>query len=253
MKRFEGQIVIVTGAGQGIGFAIAEKFAKEGATVIATGRTLSKVEKTAQLLEDYDVVPWSMDCGIEEDWKKLIAHVKETYGALDVLVNNAGIEIGKDILAMTFEEFQKVESCNVDSVFLGMKYAHGVLKKGENASIVNISSVGAIKTGPATGNDGSYAATKAAVNQLSYHAAYHFAPDRIRVNYIMPAGVKTPLLDDFFANTPNAAETLKALNPLPPHIADPVDIANACAFLASEDARCITGAEIKIDEGMTVA
>lgn len=250
MKRFENKVVVVTGAGQGIGFAITKKFAEEGATVIATGRTFSKVENTANTLKPLKVVPYGMDCGVEEDWKKLVSYIKDNYGALDVLVNNAGIEMSKDILTMTFDEFRKVENCNVDSVFLGMKYCYDVLKKGEDASIINISSVASRKGGLSCGNDGSYSASKAAVNMLAKHAAFNFAKDKIRVNTILPGGVRTAMVDEFFATTPNAEEVLAGMNPLPPHIAEPEAIADATLFLASSQSANTTGTELVIDSGM---
>lgn len=250
MGKFNHKIVAVTGAGQGIGFAVAKKFAEEGATVIAIGRTFRKVQNTADSLKEFDVVPYGMDCSVEAEWKKFVSYVKDNYGMMDVLINNAGIELSKDILTETFEEFQKVENCNVDSVFLGMKYCHEILKKGENASIVNISSVASKKAGPACGNDGSYSASKAAVNMLSKHAAYTFAKDRIRVNSILPGGVRTAMVDDFFANTPNAEEVLAGMNPLPPHIAEPDAIAKAAAFLAGPESNFTTGAELLVDSGM---
>lgn len=250
MGKFDNKIVIVTGAGQGIGYAITEQFAKEGATVIAIGRTLSKVEHTAELLKDYKVVPYCLDCGIEEQWKEVIQYIKDNYGSLDVLVNCAGIEMSKDILTQTFDEFKDVFKCNVDSIFLGMKYCYEVLKKGENSSIINISSVSSKKTGFNCGNDGSYSASKAAVNLLTRHAAFHFAKDRIRVNAVLPGGVKTAMVDDFLNNTPNAEEVLASMNPLPPHLADTKDIANCVLFLASDESNCTTGSEFIIDCGM---
>lgn len=250
MRTFENKVAVVTGAGQGIGFSITEKFAKAGATVIAIGRTLSKVERTAETLKPLKVIPYGMDCGIEDEWKNLIAYIKKEFGALDILVNNAGIELSKDIKQMTYEEFKQMERCNVDSVFLGMKYCYEVLKKGADSNIVNISSVASRKTGYCCGNDGAYSATKAAVNLLSQHAAFDFAPDHIRVNAILPGGVRTAMVDEFMRTTPNAKEQLAVMNPLAPHIAEPEDIANAVLFVASEESKCMTGAEIVIDSGM---
>lgn len=249
MGAFEGKVVIVTGAGQGIGFAIAKIFAEDGASVIATGRTLSKVERTARELAPLKVIPFSMDCGREEDWIRLTDYISGEFGKLDVLVNNAGIEIGKDILHMTFDEFRSEESCNVDSVFLGMKYCHDLLLKGSNPNIVNISSVASKKSGPTCGNDAGYSSTKAAVNLLTKHAAYTYAPEGIRVNAVLPGGVKTAIVERDLAGMENADEYLASINPLPPHLAEPVDIAEIVYFVANKGA-FMTGTEIIADGGM---
>lgn len=250
MGELNGKVVIVTGGGQGIGFAIVKKFAENGATVIATGRTLSKVEKTAELLKDYDVVPYKMDCGLEQDWIDLTSMVKEKYGALDVLVNNAGIEMGKDIKTMSFDEFRKIESCNVDSVFLGMKYCYELLKGRKDSNIVNISSVASRKSGPSCGNDAGYSASKAAVNLLTKHAAYTFAPDKIRVNAVLPGGVRTPLVDESLKGVEGVEEYLAGLNPLPPHLAQPEELAEVVYFVASSKNSFMTGSEVISDGGM---
>jgi cyclopentanol dehydrogenase len=248
MGTFEGRVVIVTGAGQGIGYAITRKFALEGAVVIATGRTLSKVERTSRELAPLKVVPFGMDCGKEEDWLKLTAFVEGEYGRLDVLVNIAGIEMGKDILHMTIDEFRAEESCNLESVFLGMKHCHDLLLKGENPNIINISSIAARKSGPSCGNDAGYSATKAAVCLLSRHAAYTYAPEGIRVNAILPGGVKTAIVERDLAGMENAEAFLSALNPLPPHLADPDDIAEIAWFVGAKGA-FMTGSEIVADGG----
>ncbi len=250
MGEFDGKVVIVTGGGQGIGFGIVKKFAENGATVIATGRTLSKVERTAEILKDYKVIPYSMDCGVEQDWKDLVAMVREKFGALDVLVNNAGIEIGKTILDMSLEEFKKIESCNIESVFLGMKYCYEILKKGADSNIVNISSVASRRTGASVGNDPAYSASKAAVNQLTVHAAYNFAADQIRVNAVLPGGVMTPLVKESLKGVEGVDEFLASINPLPPHMAQPEQLADVVYFVASNGASFMTGSEVVVDGGM---
>jgi len=250
MSEMDGKVVVVTGGGQGIGFAVVKKFAENGATVIATGRTLSKVEKTAEELKEYDVVPFGMDCGVEEDWQKLVAMIDEKYGKLDVLVNNAGIEFGKDINTMSFDEFRKIENCNVDSVFLGMKYCHDLLKKAEAGNIVNISSVASKKSGPCCGNDAGYSASKAAVNLLTKHAAFTYAPESIRVNAVLPGGIRTPMVDASLEGVEGAEEFLASINPLPPHLGEPEDLASVVYFVASDQPKYMTGSEVMVDGGM---
>ena len=250
MGELSGKVVIVTGGGQGIGFSIVKKFAENGATVIATGRTLSKVERTAETLKEYDVIPYRMDCGSEQDWIDLVSMIREKYGALDVLINNAGIEMGKDIKNMSFDEFRKIESCNVDSVFLGMKYCYELLKGRKDSNIVNISSVASRQSGPSCGNDAGYSASKAAVNLLTKHAAYTFAPDRIRVNAVLPGGVRTPMVDESLKGVEGVEEFLASLNPLPPHLAQPEELAEVVYFVASSRNSFMTGSEVVSDGGM---
>ncbi|MGT2666258.1 SDR family NAD(P)-dependent oxidoreductase [Streptococcus rifensis] len=191
-----------------------------------------------------------MNVGLEEDWKKLIGFVKDNYGYLDVLVNNAGIEMGKDIHAMSFEEFKMMQNCNVDGVFLGSKYAYEVLVKHGDASIINISSVSSKRSGPNCGNDAGYSASKAAVNLLTKHVAYTYAPDGIRVNVILPGGIRTPMVDESLKNVPNATDYLKSINPLPPHLGKVEDIADLVYFVASAENAYMNGAELVSDSEM---
>jgi NAD(P)-dependent dehydrogenase (short-subunit alcohol dehydrogenase family) len=123
------------------------------------------------------------------------------------------------------------------------------MPKGENSSIVNVSSVGGIKEGPGTGNDAGYNASKAAVRNLSKHASYVFASSRIRVNSLHPAGINTEMMQAVLASHPEIKKGLSVKNPLPPHYSETEDVANSILFLASDDARTITGAELVVDNG----
>lgn len=248
MERFKDKVVVVTGAGQGLGKVVAKMFADEGAKVILAGRTASKVENAAAEIGG-SAVPFTMDCGVEADWARLVDFIKSSYGELDYLVNNAAIIMQKDILTMTFEEFKETEHCNLDSVFLGMKYCHEVLKKGVYSAIVNISSVGGLKAGPSTGNDAGYNATKAGVRNLTKHAAYVFAPEAIRVNSVHPSGINTQMRKDVIAAHPELEAAAAATNPIPPYCSEPEEVASVVLFLCDPASRTMTGSEVVIDCG----
>ncbi|NMD44521.1 MAG: SDR family oxidoreductase [Clostridiales bacterium] len=249
MARFDGKVAVVTGAGQGLGFAVAKAFVDEGAKVVLTGRTLSKLENAVEKIGSKNAVAFHMDVGVEEDWKRLVAFIKEKYGEMDYLVNNAAIIKIKNILEITFEEFKEYEHCNQHSVFLGMKYCYEVLKKGCYSAIVNVSSVGGLKAGPGSGNDAGYHATKAAVRNLTKHAAVIFGPDCIRVNSVHPSGINTEMRKAAQKINPTPVEVLKATKALPPYVSEPEEVAAVVLFCCDPVAKTMTGAEITIDCG----
>ena len=248
MSRFKNKIAIVTGAGQGVGYACAEKFIKEGATVIGVGRTKEKLEKAQKELGK-SYVPFTMDVGSIKDWEKLVAFVKKEYGEIDYLVNNAAVILQKDILTTSYEEFKSTVNTNLDSVFLGMKLCYEVIKKGCYSAIVNVSSIGGIKAGPDTGNDAGYNASKAGVRNLTKHASYVFAKDKIRVNSVHPGAIATDMLVRYLKDNPQIEANLAANNPLAPHYSEASEVAECILFLCDPASKPVTGTELVCDCG----
>ena len=152
-----------------------------------------------------------MDCGSEEAWKNLVSFLKSEFGEIDYLVNNAAVILSKDILHLTYEEFKMEQNCDLDSVFLGIQYCYEVIKKDVYSAIVNVSSIGGLKSGPDTENDAGYNATKASVTNLTHHVAGVFAKDCIRINSVHPRAIKTQMLVDYLKMFPNAMEATAIL------------------------------------------
>ncbi len=251
MNRLEGKVAIVTGAGQGLGLAIAELFASEGAKVVGTGHHVEKVEKAFALLKEknLDVTAMQQDVSSEEDWKRVIVSTVEKYGKIDILVNNAAIMAMKSLADCSVDEFMNVFKTNTLGAFLGIKYAYTEMEKNGSGSIVNIDSIGGLTSGDADGGDIAYSASKGGTRSLTKNAAMFLSSKKIRVNSIHPAGILTDMLKAVFNNTPALWDKVKVNSPLPPHISDPMDIANGALYLASDDARTVTGTELVIDCG----
>lgn len=246
--RFKGKVALVTGAGQGVGLACAKKFIDEGAKVIGVGRTEAKLLKAGKELGK-NYIPFTMDVGNIDDWSKLIKFIKKEFKEIDYIVNNAAVIMQKDILTMTYDEFKATVNTNLDSVFLGMKCGYEVLKKGCYSAIVNVSSIGGFKAGPDTGNDAGYNASKAGVRNLTKHASYVFAKDKIRVNSVHPGAIATDMLVRYLKDNPAIEANMAANNPLPPHYSEPQEVAECILFLCDPNSKPVTGTELVCDCG----
>lgn len=249
LGRLAGKAAVITGCGQGAGLAIARVFVDEGARVIAVDIDADKQRIALASLGD-SVISLGLDVSTEESWQTVAAVVEREFGELDILVNNAGIILGKDLLTITPEEYLRTIAIDQHSVFYSMRALHPLLKKsaeGAASAIVNISSVGGMLAGPSAGNDPGYNGAKAAVRNLTKNAAWLFAPEGIRVNSVHPAGIDTDMTRAYLEHYPEAAKALAATSPLPPHLATPEDIAYLCLFLASDEAKAMSGSEVVID------
>ena len=244
--RLENKIALVTGAAQGIGAAIAHQFEAQGATVWRTDIKPVSGDRARQ-----------KDSASEEDWKSLLAEIGETSGRLDILVNNAGIELERPLDEVTLEIWRKVMSVNVDGVFLGCKLATDLLAERTSgmASVINISSVAGLIGFPF---QPAYNTSKGAVRHLSKTLAIEWAASKkpIRCNSIHPGCIDTQMLreasDKWHARglLPDG-DRIAAMSGLCPlgTVGAPDDIAHGAVYLASDEARFVTGIELIIDGG----
>ena len=251
MGRVDGKIALITGAGSGLGRAMAIMLAKEGAKVVATDINLESANETVAMIGE-SALALEQDVTSEVRWQEVLAETEKHFGGLNILVNNAGIGDGSDVENTDFETWKKVHSIDLDSVFLGCKYAISYMEKTDGlGSIVNISSIAGIIAGH---NIAAYNSAKAAVRHLSKSVALHCARKKngIRCNSVHPTFVKTPILDKMFERlgTNQGQEKLARQIPIG-HIGEPNDIAYGVLYLASVESKFMTGAELVLDGGIS--
>ena len=249
MRRLEDKIALVTGAGAGIGRAIAETFAREGANVVVADRDGEAARETAETIVKSNGAAQAetVDVTDTEQVKALMQRLAATFGRLDVLVNNAGVGERSDFRHIDDAAWDKVWKTNVDGTVRCAREAFDLLKASGKASVINLSSVMATKH---TRQMSVYSATKGAVSALSRSLAIEYAPYGIRVNALCPGYVETALIGRYMQK-PMIAKALLTQTPLR-RFGTPQDIANAALFLASDEAAYITGAGLHVDGGMNV-
>jgi len=252
MSRLDSKVAIVTGAAGGVGLATAQLFAKEGAKVVATDVQFDLLEKEVDAIKKNGgcVLAFELDVTSPEDWEKAIDGTIKAYEKIDILVNNAGIFVAKGILETEMDVWNKVISVNTTGVFLGMKEVIPHMQKNGKGSIVNISSIAAMASGRADSGAVSYSASKGSVRSLTKHVAQHFARYNIRANSIYPGLIYTPLLEKAGWTREAAKEFYKNICPMPMRFGEPIDVAYGVLYLASDEARFVTGAELVIDGGV---
>lgn len=255
MDRVAGKKALVTGAAQGLGQAIAAMLAKEGAMVFCTDlNAAGAAAAAASINAQFPGRAFSAghDVASEQDWISVIAAADAAMGGINVLVNNAGIGSLGNVEEESFATFKKVQAVDVDSVFLGCKYALPIMRAHQPGSIINISSIAGLI---AAHNYASYNAAKAGVWLLSKSVALHCARTApgIRSNSVHPSFIKTPILDGIAAKMGGqeaAYEKLARQVPLG-RLGEPKDIAYLVVYLASDESSFVTGAEFKVDGGIS--
>ncbi len=248
--RVAGKVALVTGGASGLGRASALLLAREGARVMvadiaeAAGKAVAaEIGEAARFVR--------LDVTKEADWQAAIAATVEAFGGLHILLNSAGIGLTKDVEQITLEEWHHVHAVDLDSVFLGCKHAISAMRKSGGGSIINISSIAGIIGGA---NMAAYNSAKAGVRLLSKSVALHCAKngDNIRCNSVHPTFIDTPILDSFKAavGAERALEKFARQVPLG-RVGEPNDVAYGVLYLASDESKFVTGAELVIDGGIS--
>ncbi len=258
-NRVKGKVAIVTGAGSigqgmGNGKAAAILYAREGAQVMLVDYNLLAAEETKDLIdqEGGDCITFKADVSQSNDCKSIIEKCIQTYGRVDILHNNVGIEVPGGIDEISEEDWDRTMNVNLKSMFLTCKYALLYMGKQESGCITNISSINAIRTLPALSV--AYSASKAGIIALTREIAAQYAPKGIRANAILPGLMNTPfvacLTDAYGGNVEEMTKIRDAICPMGRQ-GDAWDTAYLALFLASDEAKYITGAALVVDGGLT--
>jgi len=242
--RLSGKTALITGAARGIGAEIARRFREEGASVFVSDVNCEEGEKTAASL---GAVFLPLDVASEESWKAALSAVLERAGRLDVLVNNAGINVRKNIEEMPVEAFDAMFAVNVRGPFLGIKHSLPIMRAAGGGVILNMSSICGL-VGHRYTNE-VYTASKGALTLFTKSVAVRYAKDNIRCNSVHPSTVETALVQAMLKDPERRAERLGEV-PLG-RLAGATDVANAFVYLASDEASFINGAAIPVDGGLT--
>jgi dihydroanticapsin dehydrogenase len=246
---FKDTVVVVTGAASGIGRQTAIEFARQDAKVVIAdinergGADLAAELKSA----GHEALFVRTDLTVEADCRELIAAAVETFGRVDVLVNNAGIEISTPLHEMSEQEWDRLLDTNLKSMFLCSKHALREMIKVRSGAIVNVCSVGGLVAWPGIA---AYNATKGGVLMLTRSIAADYAQYNIRANCVCPSIIDTPMTDAAVDNDPAVKAEKAKLNPIG-RMGTPEDVANAILFLASAGSSFTTGAALAVDGGYT--
>jgi NAD(P)-dependent dehydrogenase (short-subunit alcohol dehydrogenase family) len=250
--RFKDKVVVITGAGSGIGRATAELFAREGAKVVAADIDLDATSKVVQQIRQkgQEATFLQVNVGSDADVKHMIQTAINTYGRIDVLFNNAGVA-GEPLDETNEDKWRRVIDINLTGPFLACLYAIPIMRKQGCGNIINTSSIGGLKAG---GRSPSYTASKGGIVMLSRTLAKILAKDNIRVNCICPGATDTDLTEAFMKYPKTEEERQKAAAIRLSHIpmgrsAKPEEIASVVLFLASDESSFVNGVALPVDGG----
>ena len=246
--RLKNKVALITGGAQGLGKEMAKSMIKEGARVIISDINEESLEETAKELSCDHIV---LDVTNKDQWQMVVTKIKDDIGSLNILVNNAGMGGGGDVESTDIELWDLVHKVNLDSVFLGCKYALPLMRDSGNGSIINISSMSGIV---ASHNTSAYNSSKAAVRHLSKSVALHCAKSTnlVRCNSLHPVFTRTAMVQSMIDSAPERNIEQKLIQQIPiRRLAEPIDIANAAVFLASDESSFITGTELIVDGGLS--
>jgi 3(or 17)beta-hydroxysteroid dehydrogenase len=256
MARLDGKIAFISGAGRGIGLATAQRFVEEGAIVTLSDINGEAAEQAAAELGG-EAEGLQQDVRDPDGWQQVMDHVTSKHGGLDILVNNAGIlatENTQNVETTEMAQWRALQDVNVDGVMMGCQAAVAAMKASGGGSIINLSSVAALIGTPQLF---AYGASKGAVRQMTKSVAVHCARAGygIRCNSVHPGLIQTDMGDAVLAlDNGDVARNKEARRVFVPmgELGEARDIANAILFLASDESRYITGAELVVDGGFTV-
>lgn len=241
MERLADKVAIITGGAAGMGEAHVRRFIDEGAKVVLTDVNVEKGEALSEKLGE-NALFIEHDVTDEAGWEKVVATAEETFGPVNILVNNAGISPVLSLEHSSIEDYMNVVNINQVSVFLGMKYVVPSMKKADSGSIVNVSSINGMNGGVI-----GYTDTKFAVRGMTKAAAKELAQYDIRVNSVHPGVINTPMVQES-----DAFEQIQAMVGMIPlqRMAEPQEISQLVLFLASDDSSYSTGSEFIADGGI---
>jgi hypothetical protein len=242
MTNHGDKIVLITGAGAGIGRALALAYAEQGALPVLADKNADGLEQTGKLLEEagYDSLSFVADMSKPDEIVQLLRDIEIMLGRLDIVVNNAGFGIWKSPLELTVEEWDSVVNTNLRGTFVCSREAAKLMRAGGGGAIVNISSTRAAMSEP---DSEAYAASKGGILSLTHALAVSLGPDRITVNAICPGWIETgdyaKLRDEDHSQHPAQ------------RVGRPEDIAKACLYLTDPGNDFVTGTHLTVDGGMT--
>lgn len=245
-----GKVAIVTGAGSGMGKAIARAFATQGAKLIVADVNQQAAELVARELAEA-ALPVTVDVADEKQVRKLVEQCVTAYGQIDILVNSAGVPmVFTPIEEVDVSRWERIFDVNVKSIFLTCKYVVPYMKQQNRGAIINIASIAGVRARPGLN---AYCSSKGAAIMLTKALALELAPHQIRVNVVNPGPADTPMLSKFLDAAPEQTEQQTKeifVNSVPlGRLIAPEQIAEACLYLASDRAAMVTGAVLNVDGG----